>query len=173
MTSKLRHIAACFAVLAVTASPTFTQPSIPNGVSGTISDFSAGGSWYITAEWSLHVKGQSGKADFSAALTMVRSDLWILTTSADQASETVRGFHTHHVTIADGNVTSLANGFRVSGTAVITGDGNAAGFSPAPVQVDITGGNAVTFSNIKVTFAGGAVGHFGAQGLDGVVVTVH
>ena len=40
------------------------------------------------------------------------------------------------------------------------------------MQIDITGGNTVAFSNIKLTFGGDAVAHFGAQPVNGVVRTV-
>jgi hypothetical protein len=78
--------------------------------------------------------------------------------------------HTHHIGLVDGTVTALPNGWRISGNAVITGNGNVAGFSPSPIVVEITGGNAVAASNIKLTFDGAAVSHFGTQPLDGVVV---
>ena len=172
MTSERFRIAACFTAVALTAGTYAFAQSHASRLAGTINDYSAaGGGWHITAEWSLHVKGASGKADFSAALTMVRNDLWVLLTSADPTDAELRGAHTHHVAIDDGQVTTLPNGVRVSGTATITSSGVLAGFSPSPVQIDITGGSAVPLSNIKLTFAGAAVGHFGGQPLDGVVVT--
>jgi hypothetical protein len=142
---------------------------------GTINDFtpaSVGGPWEISGQWSLVVKGDSGKADFSAALTMVRSDLGVmLHGGGDLDSPAQRNAHTHHITLMDGTVTPLANGFRVSGTATITGNGS---FPPpfggsSTLQVDIVGGNNVPFSNIKLTFGGNATTHFGSQFVNGVV----
>jgi hypothetical protein len=79
--------------------------------------------------------------------------------------------HTHHITIEDGTVNPLpTGGFEVSGPATITKDG-----SPAPLKsssmlyVDITGGTTVEFSNITLTFEGGATVHFGSQAIHGVV----
>jgi hypothetical protein len=43
-------------------------------------------------------------------------------------------------------------------------------YSNAPVEVEITGGNLVRFSNMKLTFLGIAIDHFGSQPYDGVVV---
>ena len=72
--------------------------------------------------------------------------------------------------ITNGEVTSLPNGFKVSGTATITANGNTTPYSSAPVEVEITGGNVLQFSNMKLTFLGDAISHFGSQPYDGVVV---
>lgn len=130
-------------------------------LSGLINDYTpvldAGGAWHVAGTWTLTLKGDSSKADFAASLAMVRAD-----------NET-RSPHTHHVSITDAHVTALANGFRISGAAVMTGNGHLAGFSGAPVDVLVTGGNTVDLSNVSVIFSGGAVSHFGAEPLDGVV----
>ena len=68
-----------------------------------------------------------------------------------------------------GQVAAIGNGFRISGTAVITSNGSLAPFSSSPVTVDITGGNTVGFSNVSVTFGGAAATHFGAEPVRGVV----
>jgi hypothetical protein len=156
-------------VLAVTFGAV-AQNSTQVRFRGLINDYtpaSVGGPWEVRGEWSLKVKGESGKADFSAALTMVRSDLGV----ADLNSPAARNAHTHHITLVDGTVTPLANGFRVSGSATITGNGNyPPPFGPSStLQIDIVGGNSVAFSNIKVTFGGDAAGHFGSQVVNGVV----
>ena len=130
--------------------------------SGLFNDYtpaSVSSAWEVRGEWSLKVNGDSGTADFSAALTMGLS------------TPTARNAHTHHITLVDGVVTPLANGFRVTGTPTITGNGS----YPPPfganstAQIDITGGNTVTFSNIKLTFGGDAATHFGSQPVNGVV----
>ena len=61
----------------------------------------------------LAVKGNSSKADFSAALNMVLSDGWVLTNSNGNFDPNARGAHTHHITILDAEVTRLTNGFQV------------------------------------------------------------
>jgi len=161
---------ACLALIGLTAGVTgAAQGPVPPHLTGFINDYSAGGGgpWHVAAEWELHIKGGSGKADFSAAVAMVRSDLWVVLNSADPADTEGRSPHTHHISVADGAVTALANGVRISGTATVTGSGNPAFVSP--VEIDIIGGSAVAFSNIKVTFGGAAAGHFGTLPLDGVV----
>ena len=154
---------ACALVIAVhvMAPAAFAQQPPPNRMEGTINDYTAEldgqGAWHIVGDWSVFLKGQSGRVDFIASLTMVRAD------------NVSRASHTHHVGIIDGTVTPIANGYRISGNAVITGNGAAAGFSGSHVDVDITGAALVPYSNVKLTFGGGAIGHFGDQPIDGVV----
>jgi len=141
--------------------------------SGLFNDYtpaSVSGPWQVCGVWSLKVKGESGKADFSAALTMVRSDLGV----SDLNSPAARNAHTHHITLVGGTVAPLANGFRVTGTATITGNGTyPPPFGPSStLQIDIVGGNSVAFSNIKLTFEGDAAAHFGSQPVNGVVRSV-
>jgi hypothetical protein len=127
------------------------------------------GPWEMRGVWSLIVKRWDGKADFSAALAMVHSDLGV--TGGDLNSSVARGAHTHHITLVDATVTPLANGFRVSGPAIVTGNGAfPAPFGPnSTLQIDITGGNTIAYSNIQLTFTGDAVKHFGSQPINGVV----
>jgi hypothetical protein len=127
------------------------------------------GPWEMRGVWSLVVKGWDGKADFSAALAMGHSDLGV--TGGDLESPAARGAHTHHITLVDATVTPLANGFRVSGPAIVTGNGTfPAPFGPSStLQIDITGGNSIAYSNIQLTFTGDAVKHFGSQPINGVV----
>jgi hypothetical protein len=145
----------------VMVSAAWAQQPTPTRMEGVINDYTADldgqGAWHIVGDWSLFLKGQSGRVDFIASLTMVRAD------------NTSRASHTHHVGIIDGTVTPIANGYRISGNAVITGNGAAAGFSGSRVDVDITGASLVPYSNVKLAFGGGAIGHFGDQPLDGVV----
>ena len=129
--------------------------------SGTVNDYTANfdgvGAWHITGEWTMSVKGDSGKGTFTVGLTMAR------------AAVEPRSFHTHHITVEDGQVTALSNGYRITGTAAMAGNGGFAGFTGSPVTVDITGGSAVAFSNIAITFGGGAASHFGTGTIKGVV----
>jgi hypothetical protein len=142
---------------------------------GVLNDHSIAmaGSWEVHGVWTLNVKGNSGKADFSAAVTMERADLWFVTTPnppADPNSLAARNAHTHHISLTDGLVTALVNGFRVSGPATLTGNGATPPFGTnSTMQVDITGGDLVAQSNIAVTFFGDAVKHFGALPYAGVV----
>ena len=174
-TTTSNFVVAVLLALALAGVQVSAQNSVAAHLGGTIGDYvwvEAGpglGAWFVSGEWSLHVKGKSGKADFTASLLGVRSDLWVLQNSADPAT-TTRSPHTHHVGIANGEVTSIPNGFKVSGTATITANGSATPYSSAPVEVEITGGNVLQFSNMKMTFRGVAVDHFGSQPYHGVVV---
>jgi hypothetical protein len=140
--------------------PAAAQSNAPTKLEGVINDYtdtaSASGPWHITGDWSAHLKGHSGKVDFVVSLSMVRS--------ASGGSP-----HTHHVGLTDGQVTAIPNGYRISGQAVITSNGALAGFTGSPVDIDLTGSTALPFSNVKITFGGGATAHFGELPLDGVV----
>jgi hypothetical protein len=144
-------------------------------LNGVISDHTLAslGSWVLHGVWKLERKERTGKADFSAALAMERSDYWLLTNPnppADPNSPTARNAHTHHIALEDGIVTALTNGFRVSGPATLTGNGATPPFgTSSTVQVDVTGGDLVVYSNVTLTFGGDAVKHFGAVPLAGVV----
>jgi len=165
MKSKSFWLVAQIWMLLAISVAALAQAPTPVKLSGLFNDFApagASGAWEVRGEWSLKVTGDSGTADFSAALTMGLNTL------------TARNAHTHHITLVDGVVTPLTNGFRVTGAATITGNGS----YPPPfggsstVQIDITGGNSVAFANISLTFGGDAVAHFGSQPVNGVVRTV-
>lgn len=161
---------ACLGSIAVLAGASgAAQGRVPPNSSGIVNDYSAGagGPWHLSGEWDLRVKGASGRADFSAAIAMVRSDLWVVTTQADATDTEARMPHTHHVSVRDGSVIALPNGIRITGTASVTGSGNFA--FEAPIQIDLTGGSAVAFSNIAITFDLPASNHFGTLPLNGVV----
>lgn len=173
--TRSRFAAAVLLAFTLVSAQASAQNPPRSHLGGTIGDYvwvEAGpglGAWFVSGEWSLHVHGASGKADFTASLLGVRSDLWVLQNSIDPATGS-RTPHTHHVGLVNAEVTSIPNGFKVSGTATITANGSVAPYSDAPVEVEITGGNLVRFSNMKLTFLGIAIGHFGSQPYDGVVV---
>jgi len=141
--------------------------------SGQIDDVTVAtaGSWVMHGTWSLNVKGDWDKADFTAAINMERSDyFYVANPTADPNSLTIRNAHTHNIAIVDGTVTTIPGGFRVSGPAMLTGNGGTPPFgTDSTLQVDVTGGNLVTFSNVKLTFGGNAVAHFGSLPVSGVV----
>jgi hypothetical protein len=152
---------ALLALVVALTSQALGQTGTPTMFGGIIDDFTptldANGPWQVSGQWSLTLRGNSGRGNFSAALNMLR------------AETSPRGAHTHQVTLSNGQVTLLANGFQITGNAIITASGNLAGFSGSPVIVQVTGGSAVPFSNIALTFGGGAVMHFGDQPFHGVV----
>ncbi len=141
-------------------------------LSGFINDYSAKsvspvGHWEVRGTWRMVIK-PSGKADFSATFTMVRSDYWVIA-QGDPDQPEGRVPHTHHLKVEDADVTTLQNGIQVDGPAEIMANGSPAGFSPSVVHIKVTGGTSVEFSNIQLTFDSPASGHFGTDPLEGVV----
>ena len=103
---------------------------------------------------------------------MERSDYYLVINPAlDPENLATRNAHTHHITLEDAVVTPIAGGFRLTGPATVTGNGAPAPFGASTLQVDIIGGSVVSFSNLKLTFGGGAASHFGSQPLSGAVQT--
>jgi hypothetical protein len=144
-------------------------------LSGTFDDYvwvtmgGGAGPWHVTGGWTAKRLGNSDKVEFIASLHGVRSDLWVLQTGTDPANPALRSAHTHHIGLLDASVTTLPNGIRLAGTAIITVNGAVAPYSGSPVEVDITGGGLLPLSNIKLTFLGAAIEHFGPQPYEGVV----
>ena len=159
---------------------------------GVINDFTpasapVNGPWEVRGHWSMVVNGRSDKADFSAALTMERSDQGAIQNAPTPPPGTnpldnpmLRSAHTHHVTLLNGKITRVTNGFQVTGPATITKDGV---FPPpfGPVlptlTITITGGapnvrGDVVFSNITVVFGAPSNVHFGTNPLHGVIRSV-
>jgi hypothetical protein len=161
-TSILWRVASLVTLALALSSQAQAQTTTQTKLTGDLNDYTAlldpAGPWHVSGEWSLTLKGGSGEGDFSAALGMVRSQ------------NPTPAAHTHHVTVIDGDVTLLANGFRISGGAVITSNGNLAGFSGSPVDIEVTGGNTLSYSNVTVTFGGAAAAHFD-QPVHGVVAS--
>ena len=176
MKTKLACAAAFLALtmFAVAANAFYGAPS-PTKLEGVINDYSPKstnpmGPYLVSGPWSLQFQ-PSGKAEFAASLTMVRSDLSFTGLGAlDPDSQAARNFHTHHVHVADGEVSFLGNAIVVSGTATVTSNGNEV-FPGSTVQIEISGGTAVAPSNIKVTFGAPVSGHFTTQPYEGVVTT--
>ena len=135
----------------------------PGHLTGIINHYTANldgnGPWYIAGDWSVTIKGNSGRADVAIALSMVR-----------ELNEAARQPHTHHIGLTNGEARVVDGVLRITGTPDATTNGNSA-FAGSTIQVDISGGNSVPYSNISVTFTGGAAGHFGAAPLQGVVTT--
>jgi hypothetical protein len=87
-------------VLLVSISPLAAQAQEDLRVTGIFNDYTAAGSsgpWEVRGQWSVKIKkAQSGKADFSAALTMERSDMGVTLTGGDPNNPGSRNAHTHH-----------------------------------------------------------------------------
>lgn len=161
-------------VLVVFGIGAVAQNSSQMRFSGVINDFtpaSLSGPWEVRGEWSLQLNGNSGKAQFSAMLTMERSDEGvILNGSGDFDSGAGRHAHVHHIVVQDGVVTPLTNGFRIIGVASIAANGGTPPFGlQSPVQIDVTGSSVVQYSNMNLTFGAPASTHFGTLAFNGVV----
>ncbi|MEI9974884.1 MAG: hypothetical protein WDO73_24225 [Ignavibacteriota bacterium] len=158
---------------------------------GVLHDYSpstvAGGPYEMRGDWTLEV-GRTGTANFSADLAMETSDYGITgATQVDPANPATRGAHTHHISVVNATVTydmsvcpvnnppTTAAGLVVTGTATTTGNGSPAPFESkgaSTVQVCITGGSSVNFSNMTLVYTGPATSHFGPQAIHGVIRSV-
>lgn len=160
--------------------------------SGLINDYSPstvkGGPWEMHGQWTLDLNPQSGKADFSADMTM--SGYGKTTLGAVDPTQPGATPHTHDIRLTDVTVTwdmtgcppylppLTLTGFQINGTVtLLTGNGSNAPFETDPpsstLQVCVTGGDdiqySLTNSNITLTFGGPATTHFGGQAIHGVV----
>ena len=106
-------------------------------------------------------------------------------TQVDPANPATRTPHTHHISMTNvtvsydtsvcpaNNPATNAAGVVLTGPATTTGNGSPA--SPfeskgaSTLQVCITGGSTVAFSNLSLVYTGPATSHFGSQAIHGVV----
>jgi hypothetical protein len=174
--------------LAVAAGPARAQDLRRVHFAGLINDYSpsneTGGPYEIRGQWSLDID-RTGTASFTADLNMETSDYGITSaTQVDPTNPATRSPHTHHITITNASVSydlsvcpanspaTTSQGVVVSGTATTTGNGGPASFESkgaSTLQVCITGGSEVQFSNVTLVYTGPATGHFGPQPIHGVV----
>ena len=175
MKSKAFERVACIiAVLALTSIAALAQNATPKRFCGVINAYSpqtgTTGPYEIRGPWSMKLKEDSTKADFSAALNMELSDGWVITQNNSNFDPNARGAHTHHLTLVAGDVTTTSTGgLLITGTATVTVNGNPAPISPSPLTIEISGGTDVEFSNIALTFGSPGSKHFGTEPLPGVV----
>jgi hypothetical protein len=158
---------------------------------GMVNDYSpstvSGGPWEIRGAWSLDVE-RTGTANFTADLTMETSDFGISdTTKVDPTNPVTRSPHTHHISLTNATVSydtsvcpansppTTGSGVVISTTATTSANGNPAPFESkgaSTIQVCLTGGSQVNFSNMTLVYTGPATGHFGPQAIHGVVTQV-
>ena len=144
----------------------------------------SGSPYEMHGQWSLDLRAW-GTADFFADMTM--SD-YGTTNGVLDGTKGGQNAHTHHIRLTNVRITgdmvgcptfspATTMGFQLNGTvSVITGNGGKAPFEPttpptSTLQVCITGGNEVPFSNMTMVFGGPATNHFGTQAIHGVVRT--
>jgi hypothetical protein len=179
------------------------QSRLPASFSGLLNDYTppapavAGGPYEMHGKWSLHLSQERGTATLSAEMTMETADF--ANTDANH-DPTKLGPHTHHISVTDGVLHNdptdpinwktqcptfkppVSDGFVVTGTAYVTGNGGNPPFgNPSPVTICILGGTQnpsitgaqafVEFSNFTLAFGTGsrASAHFGTQAINGVV----
>jgi hypothetical protein len=158
---------------------------------GTVSDYSpanlSGGPWEIRGVWAVDVD-RTGSGSFTADLTMETSDYGISSaTAVDPNNPSTRSPHTHHISMTNATVSydasvcpanSPATGsvaVVITAPATTAGNGSPAAFESkgaSSLQVCITGGSTVSFSNVTLVYTGPATGHFGSQPIHGVVTQV-
>jgi hypothetical protein len=181
------HLVAVVVLVGVTG--TSAQDSGPARLSGAINDYAPTGTtttaWELHGPWSLTLDKETGKAHFSAALTM---GLSVLGQSTTAIQDITLAQHTHNITM-DGTVTynptdcpAAAAGtppstarIEITNAASVFANGNVPPFGEfSTLQVCISGGvnePNVPLSNITLKFAAGtgAATHFGSQPIHGVV----
>lgn len=178
----------CGTVLVLAAGNLLAQDLRRVHFSGLINDYSpstvSGGPYEIRGQWSVDVN-RSGAAEFSADLNMETSDYGITgATQVDPANPGTRSPHTHHISMTNATVSydmsvcpanspaTTSAGVVINGTATTTGNGGPAPFEAkgaSTLQICITGGAQVQFSNITLVYTGPATTHFGTQPIHGVV----
>ncbi len=163
--------------------------ALPVHFSGLINDHTPsaavvrGGPYEMRGKWSLDVDERRQTARFSAAMDMQTSDYGITQGTVNKDDPTTRGAHTHHISMTDGVLTldwsarcpqfspAVTQGFAITGTAFVTGNGAPAPFgNPSPLTVCVLGGDSVKFANVTLTIGTPASNHFGKQAIHGVVL---
>jgi hypothetical protein len=186
---KIRFAASlCSIALALVAGHLRAQDLRRVHLDGLINDYSpsnvSGGPYEIRGQWSLDMS-RSGTADFTADLNMETSDYGVTSpTQVDPNNPGTRSPHTHHISITSAAVSydtsvcpanspaTTVPGVVISSTATTSANGGPAPFDSkgaSSLQVCITGGSEVEFSNLTMVYTGPASGHFGTQPIHGVV----
>jgi hypothetical protein len=171
------------------ATGAVAQERGPFHFTGVLNDYSpanpliVGSPYEMHGQWALDLHEWGRTADFIADMTM--SD-YGTTNNVLDATKGGQNAHTHHIRLTKVKVTwdmigcpaypkpLITGGFQLNGTvSLITGNGSNAPFETSPpsttLQVCITGGNEVPFSNMTMVFVGPATNHFGTQAIHGVV----
>ena len=178
-----------FGLTEAAASDWAARDTLPVHYSGLLNDHTPSaavvkaGPYEMRGKWSLELDERRGTGRFTAEMDMSTSDYGIVQNTVNKDDPTTRGAHTHHISMTDGVLTldwparcpafapATTEGFAITGTAFVTGNGSPAPFgNPTPFTVCILGGASVKFSNMTMTFKTPASNHFGTQAIHGVVV---
>ncbi len=176
--------------LLVTTGWASAEERKPTHFSGLLNDYTPaavkGGPWEMHGQWTLDLRREWGSdsfsADFYADMTMSG---YATTAGAPDATKGGQSAHTHHIKLSNVTVTwsmdgcptfspATTMGFQISGVvSLLTGNGSLAPFETSPpsssLQVCVTGGGEVSYSNLSLVFGGPAATHFGTQAIHGVV----
>ncbi|MGB2662833.1 MAG: hypothetical protein WAK48_02440 [Candidatus Acidiferrum sp.] len=183
----LRAVRVLLVLALATATSMLAQDPRPEHFSGVINDFTpiTGGTtaYEVHGPWSLSLDHDTGKAHFSASLTM---ELSVLGQSAADVQTGNLAQHTHNITM-DGTVIydptdcppaasttpPYVARIEINGTASVFANGSTAPFGQfSQLQVCIAGGMdtpQVPFSNVTLVFQNPAAKHFGPQAIHGLV----
>jgi hypothetical protein len=186
----LRAVLVVLVLALATATSMLAQDPSPEHFSGVINDFTpiTGGAtaYEVHGPWSLTLDHETGKAHFSASLTM---GLSVLGQSAADVQTGNLAQHTHNITM-DGTVTydptdcpaaatatpPYVARIEINGTASVFANGSTAPFGQfSQLQICIAGGMDTTqapyvpYSNITLVFQNPAAKHFGPQAIHGLV----
>lgn len=179
-------------ILLAAASGVSAQVRGPIHFSGVLNDYVPtnvnlkGSPWEMHGQWSLDLHEWGDRADFFADMTM--SDYGTTAAGAPDPTQAGQSSHTHDIRLTNVRVTwdmtgcppypnpVTTGGFQLNGTvSLITGNGSNAPFETVPpsstLQVCVTGGGEVPYSNMTMVFGGPATTHFGTQPIHGVVKT--
>jgi hypothetical protein len=181
------------ATCAFAQNDNFAQDRKPLHITGLINDYSPQNTnvknspWEMHGQWSMDLRPQWGTADFAADMTM--SGFGKTAGGAVDPTQPLVNPHTHHSKLTNVRITwdmiscppymtpVPTTGFQLNGTvSLVTGNGQVAPFETTPpsstLQVCVTGGTEVSFSNITLVWGGPATTHFGTQAIHGVVRTI-
>jgi hypothetical protein len=158
---------------------------------GLINDYTpatvAGGPYEMHGQWSMELHPERGTADFFADMTMSSFGTTTTSTGAIVEDPTQAGVnpHTHHIRLTDIVISSETSTcptyktattmrFQITSTlSEMTGNGNVLKGETDPptssLQVCVSGGPVVEYSNITLVFGAPASGHFGTGAIHGVV----
>ena len=155
--AALRRLAAIAAIAVALGTQGRAQAPLHTHYEGTINDYvqALGTTWLVSGGWSMKLTGSSGTGDFTASLSMF------------DTANPEEGLEILDLVVADDWSTTSAR-FTLGGDGDVTGNGGLS-WAGAPVEVTISGGSAVTYSNIRLKLGGNAEGHFGPAPLGGVV----
>jgi hypothetical protein len=161
--------------------------TLPAHFGGLLNDHTpasvSGGPYEMRGKWTLDVDERRGTGAFSAAMDMQTSDYGIIQGNVMKDEPGTRKPHTHHISVTDGVLTldwaarcpqfspPVKEGFAITGTAFVTGNGAPAPFgNPSPVTLCVLGADNVKYANVTLTIGAPASNHFGTQPIHGVVL---